>query len=194
MPDTNGLWAGREEWWDIPGYEGSYQASTHGRIRSVNRRVVRRDSKVKHFTSRILTPRVGRNKTLYVVLSVQGLCLNHPVHRLIASTFLGPRPSASDIDHIDGDQANNAPNNLRYCSRSQNMQNQKPRTCGTSRFKGVNWDRSRHLWLARICNNGHQQNLGRFKSERQAAAAYNKAAKEIFGDFALLNILPRKEK
>ena len=59
----------------------------------------------------------------------------HRMHRMVVHC-----PDGFDVDHIDGNGLNNARSNLRICSRSENMQNQRIRT-GSSVFKGVNWQR-----------------------------------------------------
>lgn len=56
-----------------------------------------------------------------------------------------------------------------------------------TKYKGVRWDPTRRLWLAQISGRGTHRALGRFRDEAQAAAAYDAAAREIFGDAAPLN-------
>ena len=79
--------------------------------------------------------------------------------------------------------------NLRNCTNAQNQGNQKKREGTTSRFKGVCWHKRDRKWSARIRKNGHRHNLGYFDDELDAAGAYNVAALELFGEFALLNII-----
>ena len=78
--------------------------------------------------------------------------------------------------------------NLRECSHSQNQANrEKGKVESASRFKGVTKHKGK--WRARVTQNGKQFYLGLFDIEEQAAEAYNKRAKEIYGEFALLNNL-----
>ena len=88
-------------------------------------------------------------------------------------------------DHRNHNTLDNRRGNLRKCSRSQNQHNQRPRKGGTSKYKGVCWNRGR--WQTGIQENGKQVNISRHKSEEDAARAYNKRATELFGDFACLN-------
>jgi hypothetical protein len=91
------------------------------------------------------------------------------------------------IDHIDGDGLNNTRINLRICTQSQNFGNSKKRCITPSKYKGVTWDKRNKNWVARIRKDKKTYNLGRFEIEREAAYAYNKAALELFGEFALVN-------
>jgi hypothetical protein len=101
------------------------------------------------------------------------------MHRLITGW---PR-----TDHVDHDGLNNQRYNLRPWAGGQNLQNARKRAGASSSFKGVSWDRLSGKWLARICVDKHQRNLGRYDSETDAALVYDAAAREAFGEFALLN-------
>lgn len=112
-----------EIWKDIPGYEGRYQASTEGRIRSVDHRV----RVVAHGTEatrlvrgRVLRP--GRYERGGHVSVVLGHGANgSPVHQLIMQTFVGPAPSGCEVCHNNGDPTDNRLINLRYDTRSENI-------------------------------------------------------------------------
>ena len=109
-----------EIWKDIPGYEGKYQASNLGQIRSLDREIgtpgIRGHKTMK---GRILRPGPVKSGHLYVVLGHGKAGI--PVHTLVALTFLGPRPSGADICHNDGDPTNNRLENLRYDTRTNNI-------------------------------------------------------------------------
>lgn len=112
--------------------------------------------------------RAGKGTTMYM-------------HRLLMG-----EPKDKGIDHIDGDGLNNQRENLRICTRSQNQMNRQ-KTRGSSQFKGVSWNKDRGKWLAQIKKDGKRQHLGRYDSLVDAARAYDKAALELFGEFAYLN-------
>ena len=105
------------------------------------------------------------------------------MHRVIMNT-----PKDMDTDHINNNPLDNRKCNLRICTTSQNLQNQRPQKRKTSSlFKGVSYDKHRSKWRAYIKHNSVNIHLGRFKTEIEAAKAYNEKALEIFGEYAYLN-------
>jgi hypothetical protein len=90
-------------------------------------------------------------------------------------------------DHIDGNTLNNTRANLRIATPQQNAFNRKHESNAPSRFKGVLWHKRDKRWMAYICKNRHIHHLGYFKTDTEAALAYNKAALIYHGEFAKLN-------
>jgi hypothetical protein len=103
------------------------------------------------------------------------------MHRLIIGNHSGW------TDHINGDGLDNRRSNLRVCTRSQNLANSKLRSDNTSGFKGVCRFAVKRptskKWRAKLAG----QLVGNFHTKEEAAQAYNRAAKETYGEFALLN-------
>lgn len=93
----------------------------------------------------------------------------------------------SEVDHEDRNKLNNQRINLRPCTKSQNQMNSLKRSGTTSRFKGTSWHKGMGKWQAQIQQNGKNRFLGYFDDEFQAALAYNREAKIVFGEFANLN-------
>ena len=104
------------------------------------------------------------------------------MHRLIIKPL-----DCYEIDHIDGNGLNNQKDNLRTCRHRDNIRNRRKHKKGSSTYKGVSWDTQKKRWRAYIHSGGKRIRLGDYKTEKDAASAYNKAAKLIFQEFANLN-------
>lgn len=112
----------QEEWRDIPNYEGLYQASSKGRIRSVEGKVtysVRHG--VRHWNSRILKQKQTKDKCCRVTLWRDKKPKDWLVHRLVAMAFLGVPSEALTVNHIDGNRENNNVENLEWLSLADNI-------------------------------------------------------------------------
>jgi hypothetical protein len=96
-------------------------------------------------------------------------------------------PDGIDTDHKDGNGLNNQSGNLRNATKAQNAQNRRAHSRGTSKYKGVSWHRDTNKWLSCIRAKTRYIHLGLFVSEKEAAKAYDKAAKKYFGEFARTN-------
>lgn len=105
------------------------------------------------------------------------------MHRTIA----GAEPGQL-VDHRNGNGLDNRKSNLRIATYSQNAMNRRHRS-KSSRFKGVVFDEGRNTWLARVRKDGRYVIVGRFDLEEDAAAAYNHAALQEYGEFAWINPL-----
>ena len=93
------------------------------------------------------------------------------------------------VDHINHNQLDNRRVNLRLATISQNCMNQRPqKKLLSSCFKGVYRHKIYKTWTAYITKDGKRIYIGAFGSEIEAAKAYDKAAKELFGEFAHLNL------
>lgn len=115
-----------ERWLPIPDYEGLYEVSNHGRVRSVDRIIVityqRRTTYTSHRSGRILRPRTNeRSPYPWVSLCRDGNDSQRFVHTLVLSAFVGPRPSGAEGCHRDDNPANNHVSNLRWDSHSENV-------------------------------------------------------------------------
>ena len=124
--------------------------------------------------------------------AMRGVCVakhkwtSEQMHRLI----LGLQPGdGRQCDHRDGDGLNNQRANLRVCTRTQNGCSSRKRKFGTSRHKGVSWHRRDHKWQSYVRVNKIQIHLGYYQTADEAARAYDAAAKEHYGEFALTNAM-----
>lgn len=110
-----------EIWKNIKGYESKYQISNLGRVRSLDRTVVRTDGKTIRKKGIILNNRVTRDGYLSVVLYDDSFKTNSKyVHRLVAQAFLSDT-NKPEVNHKDGDKTNNNINNLEWCTRKENI-------------------------------------------------------------------------
>lgn len=92
-----------------------------------------------------------------------------------------------EADHWNHDTLDNRRANLRKCTHLQNQHNLWMGATNTSGYKGISWDKSRNLWKSEIRADGKRLHLGRFATKEEAARAYDTAARELHGEFALLN-------
>lgn len=97
-------------------------------------------------------------------------------------------PPGMVCDHIDGNGLDNRKANLRPATVSQNICNRpKTKRKTRSKYKGLEWNKIQRKWKVSIQCNGHKVYLGSFASEIDAAKAYDKKARELFGPFARPN-------
>lgn len=110
-----------EIWKDIPDYEGMYQVSNQGRVRSVTRSFLTKDGKVSKRIGRVLKPQTSKYHTVY--LSKQGNVETIAIHRLVLLAFVGPCPEGKEARHYpDDDKSNNKLDNLSWAYHAENCQ------------------------------------------------------------------------
>lgn len=121
------------------------------------------------------------DRVQYVMLNRQGRTLL--LHRLIMNALKG-----IEVDHIDGNGLNCCKDNMRLCSRSDNAKNRRgnknKKSCS---FKGVFWAKDKKRWRAKIKSDNKTYHLGYLDDPREAALAYDHAARELHGEFAVTN-------
>jgi AP2 domain. len=117
---------------------------------------------------------------------VNGNKVEVKMHRLVTNA-----PEDKQVDHKNGNKLDNRKENLRLCTNTENQQNRQS-VRGSSKFKGVDWNKRAGKWRARVEDGDKSIFLGHFIEETDAAEAYNKAATELFGEFAYLNETGRK--
>lgn len=112
---------GSEEWRDIKGYEGIYQISDCGRVKSLGR-MVHMHNGYRYTNERFLRPDIKKNGYLFYHLYPGDRTeKSEYAHRLVAQAFI-PNPShKKDVNHIDGNKLNNCVDNLKWVTRSENQ-------------------------------------------------------------------------
>lgn len=112
-----------EIWKDIPGYEGRYQVSSLGRVRSLDRTYVRVQNGKEircPLRGRVLR-QTNNHRIPYLTVTLSPEWKSARVHKLVAIAFLGDCPEGMEICHIDGNVFNNAVSNLRYGTHTENI-------------------------------------------------------------------------
>jgi hypothetical protein len=109
-----------EEWKDVRGYEGLYQVSTLGAVRSLDHRMSCGLGRWRVHRGKSLAPNYASSGYAEVKLSAFGTKRPHKVHLLVLGAFVGPRPADKCGLHRDDDRRNNALGNLYYGTRKEN--------------------------------------------------------------------------
>jgi hypothetical protein len=104
----------------------------------------------------------------------------------LAFLYMLDRWPAAEVDHKDGNPANDRWSNLREASPAQNRWNMKRHRDNASGFKGATWDKRQRKWKAQIMAHGRKLAIGSFDSAEAAHEAYKAKALELFGEFARL--------
>ena len=126
VPQLGGL---TEYWADVEGYEGYYQISNYGNVRSLDRVIKEKTGKTQTLKGRILKPRINPGGYYYIGLGKNGTKATFAVHQLEAQAFI-PNPASPDgeradskptVNHIDGNKLNNNLSNLEWASYSENL-------------------------------------------------------------------------
>ena len=169
----------KEVWKDVPGYEGLYQVSDQGRVKSVGRIVYYSDGRVYNKNSRILSNSNAGGGYTKSTLYMNEKRVILKTHQLVAMAFLNHIPCGHKIvvDHIDNDKKNNKLNNLQLITARENISKDKKNK--TSKYTGVHWSKQNKKWVAAIRIDGKQTYLGQSDCELESSKMYNKALKEL---------------
>lgn len=171
-----------EIWKDIPSFENRYQASTLGRIRSIQ------DNHGK-YKEQIRSTWISNKGYEYVQLFIKNKSHNVSVHHAVASTFLVNPDNKPTVNHIDGIKKHNHVGNLEWSTYSENLKHahrlglsnanhvadrQRGTKIGvTSNYHNVSWDNTRKKWKATLKDKGRMEFQKRFDCEIEAAKYVN---------------------
>ena len=127
-------------------------------------------------------------KGLFYVLRNGGNKTHVFMHRIIMNVHKGEY-----VDHINRDGCDNRKCNLRVCTHSQNIHNHKLFKNNTSGLHNVYWSKHAKKWRAYVRENKKKIMLGSFDTKDDAGRAYDKRAKELYGEFAVLNFSEERQ-
>jgi hypothetical protein len=159
----------KEIWKDVPNYEGMYQVSNLGRVKSLKRKGVLKD--------KILKSGIGGRGYNLVGLMKERKRKTIGVHKLVAMAFLNHKPNGYKeiVDHINNVKADNCLGNIQIISNRENTS--KDRCGGTSNYVGVCYHKRANKWMSSICIDGKMKYLGYYTLEIDASKAYQEALK-----------------
>ena len=165
-----------EIWKDVPGYEGFYQVSDLGNVKSLSRKIW--NGKV-FFISKDKLLKPGVDGYCNVELSKNCKRKNFKVHQLVAMAFLGHIPCGFElvVDHINDNPLDNRVENLQIVTQRENSH--KTQGKYSSKYKGVTWGAHANKWISGIYLNGKRIHLGIFENELDASFCYQNKLKEL---------------
>ena len=168
----------REIWKDVVGYEGYYEVSNIGLVRS-KYRFVNSVKSQRICKQKILSSGIASNGYLTVSLWKNGKGKTKTIHSLVAESFLNHNPNGFKlvVNHKDFNKKNNHVSNLEIVTNRENTN--MIHINSTSKYTGVSWVKNKNRWRTRICINGKNKSLGSFKNEYDAHLAYQNKLKEI---------------
>ena len=110
-----------EEWRPVVGYEGLYEVSSYGRVRSLDKYVKGKGESYRLHKGKVLSPVIKDNGYLQLKLYCNGKFYKKYVHRLVAQAFIPNPDNLLEVNHIDEDKINNRADNLEFCDHKYNM-------------------------------------------------------------------------
>ena len=132
---------------------------------------------------------VKRGRQYYAVAKVGTKKGGHRQKKVRMHRLIMKAPKGKVVDHINHNGLDNRKANLRLATAQQNTWNKRKQKGNySSQYKGVHWVKSENKWRSRITCNGKVIFIGRFDDEKAAAMAYDAKAKELFGEYASLNL------
>lgn len=163
-----------EIWIDVLGYDGLYEVSNLGNVKSLNYNHTRKEQLLK----------LGKDSVGYYTVRLYNKEISNKgktfkVHKLVAQAFLNHTPCGYKlvINHKDFNKLNNCVDNLEVVTQRENANLKHLKS--TSKYVGVTWQKSCNRWQARITINTERIYLGVFKNEYDAHMAYQNKLNSI---------------
>ncbi len=173
----------KEVWKDIPNYEGYYQASNLGRVKSLDRTIFDKNGHKRFYKSRIIKGSINKDGYKKTKLVKDRVKKTLTIPQIIAITFLGHTPNGNTlvVDHLNGNKIDDRVENLRIVTTRENATKcyRSDRENLSSKHHGVSWNSRNSRWIAQIRANGVYVYLGLFINELDASDAYQSALSKI---------------
>jgi hypothetical protein len=167
-----------EEWRPVRGFEGIYEISSLGNVRSLDRRVWSARGFWAALKGRVIRPAALPTGHLHVLLRHDGKRSNRQVHRMVLEAFVGPCPDGMEACHGDGDPANNALSNLRWDSRSANLKDavrhgthHEAKKTHCPRYHPYSPENTRMNGQARVCRECSREHTRKWRERRAGKSA-----------------------
>ena len=110
----------KEIWKPVVEWEGLYEVSNLGRVRSLQRETTHKNGTVQPIPQKMMKLSVATNGYIRISFNKPGAVKNVMVHILVINAFVGPCPKGQEVGHLDGNRKNNNLENLRYMSKQCN--------------------------------------------------------------------------
>jgi hypothetical protein len=164
-----------EIWKDIPGFEGNYQVSDLGRVKSLSREVLGSKNSTYLINERFLKLQISKQGYYIITFRKNNEVKTYSVHQLVAICFLNHTPCGYkiEVNHKDRKRLNNRLSNLELLTRVEHSKHTHQNK--TSSFRGVTWNKNDKKWVARVTIKAKTKYLGSFNVEMEAYEAVLKA-------------------
>jgi NUMOD4 motif/HNH endonuclease/AP2 domain len=168
-----------EIWKDIPNYEGLYQVSNLGNVKSLPKEWFSGNNTIRKHEGKFLKFKSYNGNYCKVTLHKNAKRKIYKVHQLVAMAFLGHKPCGLKlvVDHINDIKTDNRLENLQIVTNRYNAY--KTQGKHTSKYKGVSWNKVNKKWHSQISINNIKIHLGYFDCEFKAHLAYQNKLKEL---------------
>jgi hypothetical protein len=157
-----------EIWKDILGFEGLYQISNYGNVKSCKRLVNAIYGSQRFVNERLLSLGKDKDGYLMAILCKEGTKKTVKIHRLVADSFIEKIDGKNLVNHIDSQKSNNIFTNLEWVSSLENICHSKSKLKSSSKYIGVSYNKKDNAFRVHIFINGKNVYLGSSKNEEEA--------------------------